>query len=76
MKNTTAVQCERALLIQADLMEAVNDWLREGVEPQEVMAAIGKAAADTLISIYGPVAVAPWFTAMAINARSTIGGQN
>ena len=76
MTDPTPVQLERATLIEAEIVEVVGNWLAEGVEPQEAIAALATAAANTIILAYGHAAVAPWFAAMAANAQATLGGNH
>ena len=76
MTDPTPVQLERATLIEGEIMEVVGNWLAEGVEPQEAIAALATAAANTIVGVYGHAAVAPWFSSMAVNAKATLGGNH
>lgn len=70
MSNPTQAQIEVALHVEGELMEIVNNWINDGADIQEIIAALGKTAADTIIAAYGPSAVAPWFVGMAVNAAN------
>ena len=68
MNPPTTKQIEVALHVEGELMETVNNWIREGADPREIIAALAKTATDTIIAVYGPKHVAPWFVGMAVAA--------
>ena len=74
MKEATPAQIAVATHIEGELMTTVNDWLADGADVQEIIAALGKTAADVIIQVYGPSKVAPWFIGMAVNASNLPGG--
>lgn len=57
----THEQQAHAQLAEHDIVETINRLLREGIDPIVVIAAIGAATADTITSVFGATAVAPWF---------------
>ena len=68
MNCPTSKQLEVALHVEGELMETVDNWITEGADPQETLAALAKTATDIIIAVYGPKQVSPWFMGMAVAA--------
>ena len=61
----TQEQQDQALLVQIELIEALNRMRREGFDPRILIAGIAAAAADTVTTYFGNQAVEPWFAKQA-----------
>jgi hypothetical protein len=76
MTKPTPAQIATAEHVEGEIMVMLNEWLRDGADVQDLIAALGKAAADVIIQAYGPGAVAPWFIGMAVNASKLPNGRS
>jgi hypothetical protein len=68
-KEPSREQHAQCALASLDIIETVNRLIREGMDPRVVIAAIGSATANTITSVWGATAVAPWFDQQAKMVR-------
>jgi hypothetical protein len=68
MTTPTPAQIEVAMHVRTELRQIVDDWVKDGADVQDVIAALANTAADTITAAYGAEKVAPWFIGMAVNA--------
>ena len=61
----TQEQQDQALLVQIEVIEALNRMRREGFDPRILIAGLAAAAADTVTTYFSNEAVAPWFAKQA-----------
>ena len=68
-KELSAVECAQAEIARADIIEATNRLIGEGIDRRVVVAGLGYAVMDTVAAIFGAEVVAPWLDAQAAMAR-------
>lgn len=69
-------QQDQCLEVSKAMTREANLQIREGVDAPVLIAGMGSAVADTIASLIGPHAVAPWFEKQAAMIRELQSGGN
>ena len=64
-----AIEKEQSLLAYEDLLELVNRFIKEGMHPAAILAALGSVCTHFVMMHRGPEKVSEWF---ALNSAMTM----